>query len=93
VSLEGAIVERGRMPFEDAQRTAAAGAAGASCGTWWSSSTSLVKRSIFDNFALGISDAKRRRKSRRAVEGPRERQLHSVKRREAWRPSRSLLKR
>jgi hypothetical protein len=59
VSLEDGIVERGRMPFVDAQQAAPAGAAGASCGTWWSSSTSLVKRSIFmDDFALGISDAK-----------------------------------
>jgi hypothetical protein len=59
VSLEDGIVERGRMPFVDSQQVAPAGAAGASCGTWWSSSTSLVKRSIFmDDFALGISDAK-----------------------------------
>jgi hypothetical protein len=59
VSLENGIVERGRMPFVDAQQVASAGAAGTSCGTWWSNSTSLVKRSIFmDDFALGISDAK-----------------------------------
>ncbi len=59
VSLEEGIVERGRMPFVDAQQAAPAGTPGASCGTWWSNSTSLVKRSIFmDDFALGISDTK-----------------------------------
>jgi len=59
VSLEDGIVERGRMPFVDLQQQNAANTAGTSCSTWWSSSTSLVKRSIFmDDFALGISDAK-----------------------------------
>jgi hypothetical protein len=43
----------------DAQQAVPVGTAGTRCGTCWSSSTSLVKRSIFmDVFALGISDAK-----------------------------------
>ncbi len=55
--------ERHRRTRPDAVRGRATGRPGrrrgASCGTWWSSSTSLVKRSIFmDDFALGISDAK-----------------------------------
>ncbi|HOU91762.1 MAG TPA: beta-propeller domain-containing protein, partial [Polyangiaceae bacterium] len=52
VSLEAGITEVGRMPF-----VSPAGAAGTSCGTWWTDSTSLVKRSIFmDEFTFGISD-------------------------------------
>jgi hypothetical protein len=74
VSLEDGITERGRMPFLDIPAVSAEAAAspgsgatpvpvtpvqGATCGSWWTNSTSLVKRSIFmDNFALGISDAK-----------------------------------
>jgi hypothetical protein len=55
VSLEGGIAERGRLPFVDAT---AAAASGSSCSTWWASSTSLVKRSIFmEDFAFGLSDA------------------------------------
>ncbi len=52
VSLDAGITEVGRMPF-----VSPAGAAGTSCGTWWTDSTSLVKRSIFmDEFTFGISD-------------------------------------
>jgi hypothetical protein len=54
VSLDAGVVERGRMPFVDpsAQQQA-------SCGKWWTDSTSMVKRSIFlDNFALGLSDGR-----------------------------------
>jgi hypothetical protein len=54
VSLESGITERGRLPFVDAEQ---ANGAGATCGTWWANSTSLVKRSIFmEDFAYGISD-------------------------------------
>jgi uncharacterized secreted protein with C-terminal beta-propeller domain len=57
VSLEGGIVERGRLPFLDVSE-ASASAAGTSCSSWWSSSRSLVKRSIFmEDFAYGLSDA------------------------------------
>ena len=53
VSLASGITERGRLPFVD---PAQAVASGASCGVWWSDSTSLVKRSIFmDDFVLGLS--------------------------------------
>lgn len=60
VSLEDGITERGRMSFlpEDA---AVLNAAGTTCGQWWSSSTSLVKRSIFmDDFVYGLSDTQLR---------------------------------
>ncbi len=54
VSLENGIVERGRLPFVDTEQAASTGA---TCGTWWSNSTSLVKRSIFmEDFAYGLSD-------------------------------------
>ncbi|HEX6767256.1 MAG TPA: beta-propeller domain-containing protein [Polyangiaceae bacterium] len=54
VSLEGGIVEHGRLPFVD---PAQAAGTGATCGTWWADSTSLVKRSIFmEDFAYGLSD-------------------------------------
>ena len=64
VSLEGGIVERGRMPFVETKANAAQPApvpvtGAGNCGAWWTNSTSLVKRSIFmDDFALGISDTK-----------------------------------
>jgi hypothetical protein len=58
VSLEAGIVERGRLPFVD---VAAARATGNACSSWWSNSTSLVKRSIFmEDFAYGLSDAELR---------------------------------
>jgi len=54
VSLESGIVERGRLPFVDPEQAAGTGA---TCGTWWADSTSLVKRSIFmEDFAYGLSD-------------------------------------
>jgi hypothetical protein len=55
VSLESGIVERGRLPFVEPEQAAGSGA---SCGTWWTDSTSLVKRSIFmEDFAYGLSDS------------------------------------
>jgi hypothetical protein len=66
VSLEGGIVERGRLPFVDtsvsagqSQPATTIGSAGASCGAWWTNAASLVKRSLFmDDVAVGISDSK-----------------------------------
>lgn len=56
VSLETGIVERGRLPFVEPEQAAGSGA---SCGTWWTDSTSLVKRSIFmEDFAYGLSDSR-----------------------------------
>jgi uncharacterized secreted protein with C-terminal beta-propeller domain len=53
VSLEKGINERGRMPFVSAEESAAV----ANCGSWWTGSSSAVKRSIImDNYAIGISD-------------------------------------
>jgi hypothetical protein len=53
VSLESGITEKGRMPF-----VSPSSVSGQSCGTWWASSTSDVKRSIFmDDYAIGISDS------------------------------------
>jgi hypothetical protein len=58
VSLAAGIGERGRLPFVD---VAAAKATGGACSSWWSNSTSLVKRSIFmEDFAYGLSDAELR---------------------------------
>ena len=57
ISLDTGISEHGRMPFMDASTVGAS----ANCETWWSSSTSLVKRSIFmDDFVYGLSDAQLR---------------------------------
>ena len=51
VSLETGIQERGRMPFVDP--TLYQGST-VSCSQWWTSATSLVKRSIFmDDFVYG----------------------------------------
>ncbi len=52
ISLEKGIAEHGRMPFVLPSSVTAG------CSSWWSSSTSDVKRSIFmDDFAIGISDS------------------------------------
>jgi uncharacterized secreted protein with C-terminal beta-propeller domain len=57
VSLENGIKEHGRMPFVNTEQIAASWGANTSCSTWWTNSTSDVKRSIFmDDFAIGISD-------------------------------------
>jgi len=57
VSLETGIKEHGRMPFVDTASVSSSFAAGQTCSTWWASSTSDVKRSIFmDDYAIGISD-------------------------------------
>jgi hypothetical protein len=57
ISLDTGISEHGRMPFMDASTVSPS----ANCETWWSSSTSLVKRSIFmDDFVYGLSDAQLR---------------------------------
>jgi hypothetical protein len=54
ISLQAGITELGRMPFAAAD---AGASSGATCSTWWSDSTSLVKRSIFmDEYAYRISD-------------------------------------
>jgi uncharacterized secreted protein with C-terminal beta-propeller domain len=53
VSLENGITEHGRMPFVEPSSVQQG------CGTWWTNSTSDVKRSIFmDDYAIGISDSK-----------------------------------
>ena len=55
VSLANGISEVGGIPFVD---TVDATNSGSACSTWWSDSTSVVKRSIFmEDFAYGISDA------------------------------------
>lgn len=55
VSLENGITEHGRMPFVD---PATVNGSYSTCGQWWSSSTSNVKRSIFmDDYLMGISDS------------------------------------
>jgi uncharacterized secreted protein with C-terminal beta-propeller domain len=57
ISLETGITEHGRLPFLDEEEIATAG----ECGKWWTSSKSLVKRSIFmDDFIYGLSDAQLR---------------------------------
>ena len=58
VSLASGISVRGRMPFVDATSVGSTAARNAgTCGTWWTNSTSMVKRSIFmDDYAIGISD-------------------------------------
>ena len=57
ISLETGINEHGRLPFLDEGEIATAG----ECGKWWTSSKSLVKRSIFmDDFIYGLSDAQLR---------------------------------
>jgi hypothetical protein len=57
VSLENGIQEHGRMPFVNAEQVSASWGTNVSCSTWWASSTSDVKRSIFmDDYAIGISD-------------------------------------
>lgn len=53
VSLSGGIKERGRMPFVDQAMSQAQ----PSCSGWWTSTRSVVKRSIImDDYAIGISD-------------------------------------
>jgi uncharacterized secreted protein with C-terminal beta-propeller domain len=53
VSLESGITEHGKMSFVDPSSVTQG------CGTWWTSSKSDVKRSIFmDDYAIGISDSK-----------------------------------
>lgn len=57
VSLDTGITEHGRLPFLDPSTVSAS----TDCTTWWSSSTSLVKRSIFmDDYVYGLSDAQLR---------------------------------
>jgi uncharacterized secreted protein with C-terminal beta-propeller domain len=57
ISLDTGIKEHGRLPFLDPSTVAA----GTDCGTWWTSSKSLVKRSIFmDDYIYGMSDAQLR---------------------------------
>ncbi|HYQ16242.1 MAG TPA: beta-propeller domain-containing protein, partial [Polyangiaceae bacterium] len=59
VSLENGIKEHGRMPFVDSEQVTSSLGPNATCGNWWASSTSDVKRSIFmDDYAIGISDTK-----------------------------------
>jgi hypothetical protein len=53
VSLTKGVTERGRMPFVDQAESASV----PSCSSWWTSTQSVVKRSIImDDFAVGISD-------------------------------------
>jgi hypothetical protein len=53
ISLDTGIKEHGRLPFLDPTTAAT----GVSCQTWWTNTSSLVKRSIFmDNWVYGISD-------------------------------------
>jgi hypothetical protein len=55
VSVENGIAERGRLPFVTPQDVEQRGTP--ACSTWWSDSTSLVKRSIFmEDYAIGLSD-------------------------------------
>jgi Beta propeller domain len=55
VSLSTGIAERGRMPFVE---SAALASTIPSCSSWWTDSSSAVKRSIImDDFVIGLSDA------------------------------------
>jgi hypothetical protein len=53
VSLANGIEEHGRMPFADPAQVSSY----STCTSWWTDSTSLVKRSIFmGDYVIGISD-------------------------------------
>ena len=57
ISLDTGITEHGRLPFLDPATVSAS----ANCGTWWTDSKSLVKRSIFmDDWVYGFSDTQLR---------------------------------
>jgi uncharacterized secreted protein with C-terminal beta-propeller domain len=57
ISLDTGITEHGRLPFLDPATVSAS----ANCGTWWTDSKSLVKRSIFmDDWIYGFSDTQLR---------------------------------
>jgi hypothetical protein len=57
ISLDTGIKEHGRLSFVDPSTVAT----GTDCGSWWTSSKSLVKRSIFmDDYIYGMSDAQLR---------------------------------
>jgi uncharacterized secreted protein with C-terminal beta-propeller domain len=67
ISLDTGIKEHGRLPFVDPAKAGTS----ASCQTWWTNTTSLVKRSIFmDDWVYGISDTQMKVASLDALSTP-----------------------